>query len=227
MNTAQRIAKRAFDRGCNYCLATWHLKGALIAFVSLLMTLPVYSDFKPTQKTADVTPVIATFANNVGDRVRSDAGGAYLDGVDGVHSLIDLLDDFILQLNGSGKRNAPRRQLFFDFNEPVVASGAVALGTLYDDAFLNVDSIGTLAVGESRPSQAQFNTEFGLLRFNPVNYPGTSYVLVTRLSETSWVITSSQDTGGDVAALVQQSKRNTFRHVGNYHMPFRVNVQLQ
>ena len=139
--------------------------------------------------------------------------------------MIDSLNDFILQLHFNGKKNVPRRQMFFDFTEPV--GGALNRGTFFDDAFLNVDQVGMLAIGESRSSQAQFNTSIGLLRFDPEKYPGTSYVYVTRASETTWVITASAETGGDVATLVQQSKRNSFVPVGSYHMPFQITVQLQ
>jgi hypothetical protein len=184
-----------------------------------------YLSFTGAGRAADVIPAGATFANNTDDHIRSDAGGAYLDGVDGVRCIIDLLDDFILQLHYNGKKNAPRRELFFDFNDPV--PGSINRGTFFEDAFLNVDSIGTLAVGESRSAHAQFNTQIGLLRFNPSSYPGTSYVLVTRTSATTWEIVASAATGGDVAALVQQSKGNSFRLLGNYHMPFKITVQLQ
>jgi hypothetical protein len=47
---------------------------------------------------------------------------------------------------------------------------------------------------------------------------------LTRL--TQWVITASTGTGGDVAALVQIAKGNSIKHLGNYHMPFQITVQL-
>jgi len=176
---------------------------------------------------SEATPMVATFTDNLNDNVRSDGSGPYMNGVDGVRCVIDSLNDFILQLHFNGKKSGSRRQMVFDFTDPVVESGAVDRGTFYDDAFLNVDVVGTLAVGQSRSSQAQFNTAIGLLRFNPGQYPGTSYALVTRTAETTWVITASAGTGGDVAALVQPSRKNTFVYVGNYHMPFQITAQLQ
>ena len=203
------------------------LRIIIVVVASVFLLALAGTGFSRPGQAVQETPVSATFTDNAGDHIRSDGGGAYQNGVTGVQAKIDLLDDFILQLHFSGNKNLPRRKMFFDFTAPVPGSGSGAFdrGTFYEDAFLNVDSIGTLAVGESRAAQAQFNTQIGLLRFNPANYPGTSYVLVTRTSETTWVITASAGTGGDVVALVQQAKNNTFKQVGNYHMPFQITVQ--
>ncbi|HEX4946871.1 MAG TPA: hypothetical protein VFZ34_09415 [Blastocatellia bacterium] len=189
----------------------------------LCLLLGVWSFTKPGQA-VDAIPVTVVFNDSLDNNIRSDGLGAYLNGVDGVQRIIDLLNDLILQLHFAGKKTLPRRQMFFDFTKPV--GNALNRGTILEAAFLNVDSIGTMAVGESRSAQAQFNTSIGLLRFNPANYPGTSYVLVTRTSETTWEITASASTGGDVAALVQQARNGTYKPVGNYHMPFQITVQL-
>jgi hypothetical protein len=201
----------------------------IVVVASILLLALASSSFSGQGRAVEETPVIAAFTDNADDNIRSDGGGAYQNGVTGVRALIDSLDDLILQLHFAGNKNLPRRRMFFDFTEPVPGSGSGAInrGTFYDDAFLNVDSIGTLEVGQSRSAQAQFNTEIGLLRFNPAKYPGTSYVLVTRTSDTTWDITASSGTGGDVAALVEIAKGNSIKHLGNYHMPFQITVQLQ
>ena len=202
-------------------------KSTVVVFALLILILLIGSSFAKAKQTSTATPVTAVFTDHLDDSIRSDGRGAYLNGVDGVQSIIDSFADFILQLHYAGKKSSLRREMFFDFTKAITESGAINRGTFYEDAFLNVDSIGTLAIGQSRSSQAQFNTQVGLLRFNPEKYPGTSYVLVTRTSATTWVITASGTTGGDVAALVQQAKGNTFQYLGSYHMPFQITVQIQ
>ena len=88
----------------------------------------------------------------------------------------------------------------------------------------------SIAVGSSTPGRMKINfpdpsgrSFLWTVRFNPVAYPGSSYVTITRTATNSWTVEAS---GTDVARLVSTttSGKAITTDEGLYYMPFQMNV---
>ena len=196
----------------------------------------------------DLPKVDITFLDRFDDKVRSDGMGAYFHGEEGVMAKInmtrsnpsgqitgtdDLLFDPDRDLSRKEMKQGLGRSLDFVLDEslgvdPVFACNTqLTSATLSEGAFLNVDKLGVVPVGQERLVEAQFNTSLGILRFDPSQYLGTGLVRIERIDDCQWNVTSvGVDGGGPVAVLLQSDKGGTCE-LGRFHVPFQMMVQLQ
>jgi hypothetical protein len=88
-----------------------------------------------------------------------------------------------------------------------------------------------MAIGESRPARAKFNVwdplDPNLLwvyRFNPVDFPGSSFLVVTRVSSTAWVVQTAD--GDSRARLIRTPLKSKAGNIdeGVFAMPFAISV---
>jgi hypothetical protein len=160
------------------------------------------------------------FSDQVGDNVRSDGRGSYLDGLCGVTARLNL-DDAILNPSARPISGSQRRQcgtttprfVALEFDDPVdgVTSDFPLTGQSHH---LSVDKIGTVTTESGTVERkAQLNGTCNRLVFNPEEFPGTSRLLVTRTGGNTWSVLAPV---GAVAWCVGRNKA--------YRMPFAVTV---
>jgi hypothetical protein len=199
----------------------------LIAFASILVLCGLTA-MRSADKPPKEIPVTATFRDYPGDRIASDGLGPYIEGVDDVYAIIDVRGDFDMDTGGTPK--VVERLLYLDFTSP--ASQYVNPPFLYgnDSAFMStgVGDLPLMVVGSSVLSNLAVN--FGaagrcwFIRFNPEKYPGSTKVLITRLSEDTWEIEARLT---DIAQLLSYSGKGklVLTNEGYFNMPFKVTVK--
>ncbi|MDX1746205.1 MAG: hypothetical protein R3324_09735, partial [Halobacteriales archaeon] len=130
------------------------------------------------------TPLSVTFADRVDDAIRSDGlfGGKYEDGACGVAAHFNSTsDDAILDPDASRIRRKDQdacgtseRAMRFDLGFMTIEGG-----------FMNIDKVRTVETADVR--RAQFNIDgCNRLVFDPTEYPGTNYIEVERVDESTW-----------------------------------------
>jgi len=161
---------------------------------------------------ADYYPITVTFADRVGDRIRSDkelrpdlSDHSYADGECGVWANIGNFDDARLDPDRDYRGKLARtcgdsRVLVFDFKEPHSDRA--------DGIFMNIDGLFAMSVGQSTSTTAQFNL------CNTLVFAG---VEATRTAAGSWLVTAD---GPDADAVCSGD--------GSLHnMPFELTITLQ
>jgi|SRR5579864_977661 len=190
------------------------------ALVTLLTGPPI------TPRLHAATPVqsglgcSATFSDRSGDAIVSDGAGAYVNGVAGVSCEVfeGASDDITLYLTASKHAS---RFIEFNYTDRISASGPT--GILDDLSTLSsLQDVAALAVGMAGSKTGGFTTAVGRFAFNPSNWPGSSELTATRISQTEWTI-SADAAVNDVAVLSQASHKGSVA-VGEYHMPFELTV---
>ncbi len=166
-------------------------------------------------------PCSVTLADRAGDAIRSDGGGSYVDGIDGIDCTVfeGASGDVTFNFTATGKRAV--RSLHFDYTAKISGSGPT--GVLNDHSVnSSVQTIDLMGIGATELHTGGFTTSVGRFAFNPSNWPGSTPLSVTRTSASEWIVTA--DSGvNDVAVLSQSAKKGNV-DVGHYHMPFQMTV---
>ncbi len=222
------------------------LVSALAAGLILATAGTAAAGKKPT---AGKSPVTAEFREpplgGDGDRIDSDGGGIYDDGVNGVKAYIQpdsQLADFFLDLITT----KGARELFVDFGD-CVTPGTCSPPFLSDTVFYNTQlqtrAVNLPGLPLGVPTQARLHLNFWapdpqlnfqnrgwFLRFDPEDQ-GTScrssFVTVTKTSANPdvWVIEADAD---DEACLGAHGlKKIPAQQRGKYHLPFQVTVRAK
>lgn len=157
----------------------------------------------PPGDETDFRSVTVEFTDEFGDLIHSDGRGAYVDGVCGVWANIGNFADARFDPDREYKRKlAPTcgeaRVLVFEFPD--------WRGTRRVGAFMNIDGIDDLAVGDVVTGSAQFNV-CNTLVFEAVQ--------TTRTSETAWTVTTNGPGAGAQAVCADGSA---------YSMPFTLTI---
>lgn len=169
-----------------------------------------------------------TFADRSEDAVRSDGRSSYQNGLDNVECQIWAggSEDATLRLG----KNTTRR---FTIDYRNALSSNTPASVTPDGWFLNIRNIGTMAVGATKTTQAGMQAEGdsymfrwcgGDTRCGGGADPGSTLVAVTRLSQTTWSVTTDLASGGDDIAVLLQPSKNTYRATGLYHLPFGLEI---
>jgi hypothetical protein len=215
------------------------------ALVAAVLVAPAGNAFAP--KPPDYTPASATFRDAEGDAIRSDRLGPYTDGGSRgleVHlfTCADCSQDLTIGTFRSG------RTLTFDYRNKVAGSGSGPLGTMSDNAFVNIRDIAAMMPGETKITRASFNSAVGYFRWLSGPAPthgssllGQSYgsqaVEVTRSYDAppTWTVSTPSTPvwypgdyyAGDLAVLLKDAPKNTLASLGLYHMPFGLTVTCE
>lgn len=187
-----------------------------------------------------ITPAIITFADSAGDRIRSDDGTAYVDGVDNVEAFLGSKANYgnvWLRVGDSV------RALTLDFsdcqpgttcNPPLVSIPHDRVSIKVDANNVQSDGLFGMAEGATIHAPMRIYYEYfandpegpGFVEFNP-NLKGKSpcknkslYVVVTRVDATSWDV-SGDETPLACATLPDDSLS------GQYLMPFHFTVTVK
>jgi hypothetical protein len=84
-----------------------------------------------------------------------------------------------------------------------------------------------MAVGSSKRTRLAVNFPGWFIRFDPLQYPSTSNVLVRRLSEMTWELEAAPT---DIGKLLQVSTvrgRMVLTDHGDFFLPFKLTVTLK
>lgn len=160
------------------------------------------------------TPLSITFADRPGDAIRSDGlfGGTYEDGVCGVDAHFNSTsDDAILDPDASKIRpkdeaacGTSGRSMSFDLGFATIEGG-----------FMNIDKVRTVETADVR--RVGFNIDgCSKLVFDPTEYPGTNYVEVERVDESTWSVHAEE--GSAVGHCVDLET--------DVELPFAVTIRL-
>jgi hypothetical protein len=201
----------------------------LIAFASILVLCGLTA-MRSADKPPKEIPVTATFQDS-GDRIGSDGLGPYIEGVDDVHAVIDARGDFDMDTDWyGGTRKVVERLLYLDFTSPASQYFNPPFLYGYDSAFMStgVGDLPLMEIGLPVPSNLAVNFATAgrcwFIRFNPEKYPGSTKVLITRLSEDTWEIEARLT---DIAQLLSYSGKGklVLTNEGYFYMPFKVIVK--
>lgn len=205
-------------------------RSLVIAFAFVLVLCGLTALRSAGKKWPSEIPVTATFRDS-GDRIGSDGLGPYIDKLDDVHAVIDARGDFDMDTDWYGETpKVEERKLYLYFTEPVLGYYNPPFLYGYVSAFMStgVGDLPLMVVDSSVLSNLAVN--FGaagrgwFIRFNPEKYPGSTKVLITRLSEDTWEI---EALATDIAQLLSYSGKGKFvlTNEGFFHMPFKVTVK--
>ena len=169
----------------------------------------------------------ATFRDDttIPDRIRSDGAGPYVNGQHNVKAIIDGQGDFDLDTSASGSGT---RTLFVDLTSPTSTSATPPFTSANVDAYFSTGGGGLpqMAVGGTKMLNMQMilpNSYF--LEFNPNAHPGSSSVLVTRTSSTTWSLEASATSTAQLIRSVTSHGKTTVTSEGFFYMPFKITVQ--
>ena len=119
--------------------------------------LAAATDHLLAAKQTNPTPASVTFRDWVDDTIKSDGRGAYVEGQKGSVCRIftGASEDLTIGTFQSG-----RTMWFFYAPATDVAQPTLnpPVGTLQDNAFVNIHNIGAMALGETKLTNASFNT---------------------------------------------------------------------
>ena len=180
---------------------------------------------------ADEIPVIITFRDLATDNFRSDGRGPYEHGICNISAKLTDFDDAIMNLaflNIKGPdREAcgERRKTTLEFDDPL--DGGVSGGSFLDDNTLDIGKVRNVTL-DSGVVFRRAKVGIGLcvgehydgrgLRFNPDNYPGSSYLLAERIDDDTWEV-RTQDPPNDLGWCDYDGRF--------YHLPFQLTIQKQ
>jgi hypothetical protein len=217
---------------------TFLLTACFVLFLGLIVA---FAD-KPQYSTKPATALFRdNFLGEVPDRIGSDGYGIYVDKVDRVSCWVDAYGIFFLKTWTSGSK----RKLFIDFANPVTEAEdpknygqeTPFLSGYFNGYVQNYDvnvNLWDMDIGKSNPTNFRVIIEAGwTVRFNPEERPGTTRILVTRISSDSWVFETVKDeelTTGDIGKLYKietVNKKTVWYDHGNFHLPFKVTVKLK
>jgi hypothetical protein len=164
-------------------------------------------------------------------------------------------DDFLLKFDGTGGRMllldlstlvqpptcAPRLPCRKDFTQVAITKTLLEQGLLVRPANQDGSDLAggmhKIAIGQTVPAKLKVNfpdpdgaTMWWTLRYNPRDYPGSSFVCVTRTGTNTWTISAGGNLSPDdngIAELVASpdgSAGRTQTHEGWYLMPFSLTV---
>lgn len=179
----------------------------------------------------DVIPVSITFRDLATDNLISDGRGSYTDGVCNISAKLTDFDDAImnlafLKIKGPDREACGERRMYaVELDDPV--DGGVTGGLEVRDGTIDIGKVrnvsldsgvvfrrAKLAVGRCL---GEHNDGRGL-RFNPDNYPGSSYLLVERIDEDTWDV-RTQPAPNDIAWCDYEGRF--------YHVPFQLTIVKQ
>ncbi len=229
------------------------LMTGLTLFVALCLTAPTGDAFAP--KPLNYTGATVVFRDwtetdfpipDQIDRITSD-GRPYINGGDPgleVRVWINGSQDVTVGTFSSGRKI---RFSYTLLEANLLQPPAIPpLGTLEDNAFMNIRNIGAMGVNTTKITRALFNTAVGHFRWlgapNPVTGAttdlsyGSQAVVVYRENRTTWHVetpvpfvskvwddTENTYTAGDLNVLLKEAK-GKLTPVGRYHMPFGLTV---
>jgi hypothetical protein len=172
----------------------------------------------------DLIPAQALFSDRVGDRIKSDGRGWYVDGEGVVSNFFTTAgeQDWV-QFHTSKK---PARTVVFN---PIEVDSSASILLNAEKPIINVHDLG--AVGTTPASRAAVfdtNTSVGKFRFDGLG--GSCTVLASKASEDddTWVVASDPDC--DIARLVRLTRTKgqaIEMQLGLYHLPFEVTVMYR
>lgn len=154
--------------------------------------------------------------------ITSDGLGPYVSGTESMKLILDTSKKFFAEYNYTPH---PRKHLV-NLNDVVVGSGAVPRGEFLVGAFVRIEEVADLAVGETRlvDGRIQLFTDTGNWWLYYGNYAGTSKITATRTSATTWTLSVPVD---GAAALYVPSGRNKYAYAGLYYASFSIELTLQ
>lgn len=174
------------------------------------------------------TSTSATFRDNTNlpDRIRSDGTGPYVNGQQNVKAIIDGVGDFDLDTSNSGRGGT--RTLFVDFTSPASTGATPPFSSANVDVYFSTGGGGLLqmAVGTAKMMNVQIILPGSyFLEFNPNAHPGSSSVIVTRTSSTTWTIEASATSTAQLIQSTTSHGKTTVTSEGFFYMPFQITVQ--
>lgn len=171
-------------------------------------------------------PLLVTFRDDGTDNIRSDGRGSYEDrqcGVSATFNLNDVrvkTDEYPIspkEATGCGGRDP--RAIKIAFTQPAANSPPNSLdGTIVSGNFMNVNEVELVTEADGVLRSAAFTGGCGQVKFNPVSYPGSSFVRVTKNPDGTWTV-ATQPYPDDVGVCTDGT--------GVYHLPFQLTVQLK
>jgi hypothetical protein len=184
------------------------------------------------------TPIAFSVDDAEGNRIRSDGGGEYVNGLQAVSATIDGYGNLDVSNTAS---STPDRRLTFDYSVPtdpsnpfVVPTGQRWFRIKSNKAATGAPGLTLLTVGASACYGVLFAHGDGVTQvrddFNTAAYGAATFAAVTRTSATTWEMTTTGTCGANAgwAAVVTQdvSRRNqplVFR--GYWDMRTRVTIR--
>jgi len=208
--------------------------------LGLALVLAIMAFAAGAKGPAKETPVLMTFGDSYGDRIMSDGGGSYINGVGGVRAVFVALGNAVLDTQPAGSRG--NRTLFLDFTDPVLTTQpSPPFPTQFVTAFLSTSAAQTLegtpitnnlmGMDVGQIAQANLNINFNtpglgwFIRFDPNS--GAAKVLVTRTGEDTWIIEAAG--ANAIAKLFSYPTKGKFvlTDHGNFRMPCELTVKLK
>jgi hypothetical protein len=164
---------------------------------------------KPSPSTTQI-PATVTFSDRVGDAIRSDGGGTYVNG--GRLEVVLYTQSKDLVMRGGS------RALSLSYTNPLNGTGPVGT-TVVNDIFMNIHGILDMVPGTSLIKGATFRRNAReVFQFNNTYHLDATKVSVVRDTATKWTVTADDPTTGRAVLL----KNGTA--LGVYAMPFQLTV---
>jgi hypothetical protein len=179
-----------------------------------------------------------TFSDTYGDRIMSDGGGVYNNGLNSVSAVFDASGD--TDLNTQASRC--NRMLLLSFADPQTTPWSRPFLQQYVQAFLSTSAAQTLEgnpitnrllgmdVGQIALTNLNINfSASGLvwfIRFNP-SFSGATQVLVTRATQDTWIIYAAGANATAKLLSYPPKGKYVLTDRGNFLMPFELTVKLK
>lgn len=198
----------------------------MLAAFGILAALSL-TNVNPNVSASTGTSTSATFRDDmtIPDRIRSDGGGAYVNGQQNIKAIIDGVGDFDLDTSNAGHGT---RTLFIDFTSPASTTATPPFSTANVDVYFSTGGGGLpqMAVGDAKMMHVQIILPGNyFLEFNPNAQPGSSSVMVTRISSTTWTIEASATSTAELLKNTTSHGKTTVTSEGFFYMPFKITVQ--
>ena len=180
----------------------------------------------PSASTGTSTSAAFRDDTNLPDRLRSDGAGPYVNGQQNVKAIIDGVGDFDLDTSSSGRGST--RTLFIDFTSPASTGATPPFSSANVDVYFSTGGGGLLqmAVGSAKMMHVQIILPgYYFLEFNPSAQPGSSSVLVTRTSVSTWTIEASATSTAELIENTTSHGKTTQTNEGFFYMPFKITIQ--
>lgn len=176
-------------------------------------------------------PAAAAFSNTGG--VRNDGGGPYIDGTDGVSSLLasgsGSTNGWVWDL--AAKRSRLTRSLVYDLTNPDPVLGGNDLGVItIHTTHGQIYDLAAISEGETTSVRASFHLIINrveyVLRFGQTPGDGSAPLIATRSGSSFWIRTDSEQPDGDLARYLQGNGPGEIL-LGYYHVPVDLTLTVQ
>ena len=181
-------------------------------------------------------PITVTFLDRLGDNIRSDGRGSYVDGACGVTAFFSL-EDARLTTGGNIRRKdatacggTEPRAVMVSFTQRVLGSPpGPQNGNTVAANFFKVNEVELVTEGNGTVLRSAVvhgaGCAFGL-RFNPNLDPNSDLVTVTKIADGTWTV-ATQDYPDNVAACLPDEDSPNPAPPSYYHLSFSITVVLK